>query len=64
MKRISEYGTVVLDELEGDRADFRRGKIDADTARTVATLCNSTSRAMGETLRARKFETSIAALNA
>jgi len=59
-KRISEYGFEILDELSGDRKNFRDGKIEVDAARTIATLCNSTSRAMGETLRARKFETATA----
>lgn len=59
-KKISEYGFEVLDELSKDRGDFRNGKMEIENAKTIATMCNSTSRAMGETLRARRFETATA----
>jgi hypothetical protein len=55
-KKLSEYGTRMLDELEKDRSSFRKKDIEREDAKTIAILANSTSRVMRETLNSRKFE--------
>lgn len=55
-KKLSEYGTRMLDELERDRSSFRKKQIDREDAKAIAILANSTSRVMRETLNSRKFE--------
>lgn len=63
-KKISKYGYDLLDELQADRKNYRSGKIDSDQARTVATLANSTTRAMRATLLSKRYEAAVAVATA
>jgi hypothetical protein len=56
IKKLSEYGITLLDELEKDRTKFRDGSMKVKTARAIATMANATSGALRTSLNCKKFE--------